>query len=224
MNLLLFLALLHTDVHTRASVCAGVCFKPHKPSSPAVCHSSNLLCCLSPDCRYCHANQGATRRKGEQNRMDRSFLYLALHAALSAPPSLPSSPPPILPPSSYLPRHLPPSLILSFRPFMCSVIAATIGSFWKTLNYRAAASSAHIHAAETQQQIKAGRNLSSSARRNYDYSQMQGGEKREKAALLFSAREFKMSTFFFQYVCGSGDLWGCGGVGVEWARGSRTGK
>lgn len=109
-------------------VCVCVCFKPHKPSSPAVCHSNNLLCCLSPDCCYCHANQGATRDKKGGTKQDGSFFSLSGSPRGALCPSLHPS---------HTPRHhlispsSPPSLILSIRPFMCFVIAATISSFGK---------------------------------------------------------------------------------------------
>lgn len=140
------LAVLDTDV----CVCGWMCvLNLISLPPPAVCHSYNLLCCLSPDCRYCHANQGATHRKGEQNRMDRSFLYLALHTALSAPPTLlPSS---YLPFISLVPHFIHPSFYV-----FCNRCNNRL--IWKTLNYHASASSAHINAAATEQQIKLAEN------------------------------------------------------------------
>lgn len=162
----------------------GGCFKPHKPSSSAVCHSYNLLCCLSPNCRYCHANQGATHRRGEQNRMDRSFLYLALHAAHSAPPSSP----PTLPPSSYLPfiSPVPHFIHSSFYVFRNRCNNRLI---WKTLNYRASASAAHINATETEEQIK----LAEISRLLFGETAIIPKCRGKKLLHCFAAREFKMS-------------------------------
>lgn len=179
-----------------------MCFKPHKPSSPAVCHSYNLLCCLSPDCRYCHANQGATRRKGEQNRMDRSFLYLALHTAHSAPPYSP----PTLPPSSYLP-FISPVPHPSFYVF-CNRCNNRL--IWKTLNYHASASSAHINAAETEEQIK----LAEIGCLLFGETTIILKCREKKAALLFPAREFKMSPVC--NMCVDQEI-GVGWGGLEWA-------
>lgn len=174
-------------------------------TSSAVCH---LIVAIVMLIRAPHAGKG--------NKTGWIALFSIWLSTRRSPPL-----PPTLPPSSYLPRHLPPSLILSFRPFMCSVIAATIGSFWKTLNYRAAASSAHIHAAETQQQINAGRKSVLFCSEKLRLFRNARRVKKEKAALLFPAREFKMSTSFL--IC----VWIIrlvGVVGVEWAWGSRTGK
>lgn len=124
-------------------VCVLAASNHLKPSAPAMGHHNNLLCCLSPDCCYCHANCGATcGKKREKIDLFSICLLRTSGKCSNLPLPAPHPPPPPFPtlsPSSISlsSLHLPPSLILSIHPLCVFYNHCNNRLIWKTLNYQA---------------------------------------------------------------------------------------
>lgn len=179
MKWLLFLAVLDTDV------CVWVCvlnlislpllLSATLITYSAVCH---LIVAIVMLIRAPHAEKG-----NKTGWIALFSIWLSTRRTLSLPPSLPHSQP-----SSYRPfiSPVPHFIHPSFYVFSNRCNNRLI---WKTLNYHASALSAHINAAETEEQIK----LTEIGRLLFGETAIIRKCREKKAAPLFPAREFKMS-------------------------------